>query len=566
MSDNMGYIPPTVSPVCNMILDRMEHTHAGDFEFQSLALIVVEQLAIVDRTKKEVIAKLEEGGSECLSVSPEIVSEIKAALEDYSAGLRDLLTYIETKSEDMFRQAYDTILSVGINGRLLFEGYTREEGEMGPTNMPMINVLVRLCDGFVQEAVSKAAIERTIVNIYVNARVAANDVTANEEASDYQKESLMSAYCDFADTVLDLRQVLDNGPEAMQPYIEDIVSAGASLRQSVESLTMALATKGDSKLPQVNLIINLAKSWKNGRIDKESFLRALDQFRSSVDDLRREIESLAAIPNDCKQIGEQMVICRAAFEDHFKAIAMFEAVAEGQEADFDEAVALLIKAADALYASKESFDSIGEQAEKVPCVHCGAYNDPANRSCSNCGARMLSSTIGGSMQNSTMEFQENSGQMQYGGELIMTKNLVTVFESVNKIAEGRITGEEYGEVLDWFCNLIEDNLINLPPEPELDGSGLNDEELEQLHVIENQIANSRAEIDNGAKSMLDAVERLRLFITDNNSLNLVEGVRELRDASIRVQRGAREIDELVRVCREQAGLPAEDYTEEEEEQ
>ena len=56
MSDNMGYIPPTVSPVCNMILERLERAHAGDFDLQSLALIVVEQLAIVDKTQKEVVS------------------------------------------------------------------------------------------------------------------------------------------------------------------------------------------------------------------------------------------------------------------------------------------------------------------------------------------------------------------------------------------------------------------------------------------------------------------------------------------------------------------------------
>ena len=558
MSDNMGYIPPTVSPVCNMILERLERAHAGDFDLQSLALIVVEQLAIVDKTQKEVVAKLEEGGNECLEIAPEIIEEVKASLEYYNSGLRGILTYIETKDEEAYQQAAEVILNVGIDGRLIFEGYSREEGEMGPTNMPMINVLVRLCDGFIQEAVTKAAIERTIVNIYVNARVAASDVISNEEANEYQKESLMGAYCDFADTVLELRSVLDDGPEAMQPYIEDIVNAGTSLRQSVENFTMALATKGDSKLPQVNLIINLAKSWKNGRLDDEAFLKSLEQFRTNIDDLWREIESLVAIPNDCEQIGQQMVGCRAAFEDHFKAIDMLENTVQGQEDSFDAAIALLLKAADELYASKEGFDSIGEQADKVPCIHCGAYNDPGNRTCSNCGARMLNSTMGGAMQTSTMEIQEEGGQVQYGGELVMTKNLVAVFEAVNKVAEGRISGEEYSEVLDWFRNLIEDNLINLPPEPELDGSGLDEEELEQLHVIETQIVNSRAEIDNGARAMLEAVEHLRKFVEDNNSLNLVEGVRELRDASIKVQRGAREIDELVKACRIQAGLPADD--------
>ena len=52
--------------------------------------------------------------------------------------------------------------------------------------------------------------------------------------------------------------------------------------------------------------------------------------------------------------------------------------------------------------------------------------------------------------------------------------------------------------------------------------------------------------------MLEAVERLRLFAADNNSINLVEGVRALRDASIRVQRATRGIEEVVASCRAQA--------------
>ena len=162
-----------------------------------------------------------------------------------------------------------------------------------------------------------------------------------------------------------------------------------------------------------------------------------------------------------------------------------------------------------------------------------------------------------------MSFQEEGGEVQYGGDLVMTENLVKVFKTVNAAAEGRLTPEEYLHVLDWFQGLVEDNLLKMEPEPELDSSGLTAAEKVQLRQIQNQIQAARDEIDAGAHSMVDAIEHLRCYVSDNDSMSLVDGVRELRDSSSRVQKAAREVDSLVKACKRAAGQEIENETAEE---
>lgn len=553
MSENQGYVPPTVSPVCNMLLDRLERAYAGEIDAKSLALIAVEQLALTDKTRNEMLAKLEAPTTAVLKVDPQIVESVRESLDTYSQLLRDILSYIETGDESLYQTAVEGLLELGSCGRLIFEGYTPQEGEMGPTPMPMLNVLVHVCEGYTQGYFRREAIERTITNIALNSRLAASELEQNEEADLYLRDTLVRIYCDFAEAVEELRQYLDQGQEATRPQLQAITDAGKALRDGIENFTASMATRGPSKMAQANLILNIAKSWRSGRLAPEAFMRSLEQFRSNVDDLWREVESLGAIPVECPEIAEQLITCREAFEDHFRAIDMFAATLAGQEDLFDQASELLVQAADALYDSKERFDNIGEQSSKVYCVRCGAPNDAGSRACISCGAKMLdAAAASGTSSTSTMSFQEDGGQPQYGGELVMTKNLLTVFETVNKAAEGRIDVDEYNAVLDWFSHLVEDNILSLPPSPEMDGSGLEGEGAAELHSLESQLVSYRAEIDAGAQAMLEAVERLRLFAADNNSINLVEGVRALRDASIRVQRATRGIEEVVASCRAQA--------------
>lgn len=541
----------------------MDRARTGEIEVKTLALTVVEQLAVIDDATKGIIAKIEADTDHIMGITDEELGLVKGALAELEKNLRLLVTFFETSDPQAFQDAYDGIFALGQKGRLIFEAYTQAEAEMGPTDMPMLNVLNALCEGFIGSAPVADAIRHLVASISINARMAAHELSGKTDGDEYARGNLIGVYSDFAAIVCGLDEALDLGSGNIRAQMKDIFEAGTKLREAIEAYSMSMATSGPSKMASANLIINLAGAWKKGDLDGESLLKAMDQFRADTEALWREIESLAKISSDTDKnadIADQMTVCRKAFEDHFKALDLLAAAVNGEDDKLEEALRSLAKAADDLFASKERFESIGEQSGKVPCVRCGTYNDPGNRTCTGCGARMLSTASAmGSASSSTMSFQENIGeaQQQYEGEneLVMTKNLLVLFETVNKAAEGTISADEYNEVLDWFRGLVEDNLLNMAPEPEIDESGFDAEELEQLQAIKSQIAAGRDEIEAGAQSMIDAIEHLRVFASDNNSVNLVEGVRELRDASIKVQHAAKSIEEIVNACRIQAGMP-----------
>ncbi len=568
MSDNMGYVPPTISPVCNMVLDYLEKVHAGEADDRQLAALLVDQAASIARTREEILAKCGKDESGCLDLPPEVIEEVEASLDEYGSCIDEAVRYANERNEEAYEKAVEGLMKVGCDGRLPFEGYTPDEGRMGPTAMPMLNVLIRLCDGFAEEQVSKCAIRRTIFSIVINARVAAYELDQRQDDYQYERDILIGAYCNFADTVLYLKDVLDNGVEAIRPELENIVKAGTTLREAVENFSLSMASKGPSKIDQTNIILNLFKGLREGGVEKEAFMAALGTFQKNMEGMLREAESIAALPHNCDDITAEMGGLRTAIEEHLKAADMIAEAVEN-ETDIEEATKLLVEAGDRLCACKEKFDAIGEkaveEARQIPCVRCGAYNDPASRTCSQCGARMINSTPGAS--SSTVDFQEGvtHDQDSAGGELVMTKNLVILFEAVNKMAEGVSTPEEYGHVLDWFRGLVEDNLLNMPPEPEVDVSGFNDEEIALIHSMEEQVAVARADIEAGAHDMIEAVETLRLYVDDKNTAHFVDGVRALRDSSIKVQTAARAIEELINSCRAQAGLGGQEVDPDKEE-
>ena len=552
MADNLA-----PSPICSLLLERLEGVSSGEIDAKTLAMSILEQLTLIERTRREIVSRLESYSGDGIVLAADKIEDIKASLNDYEAALKDAASYLESGDAEKGNSAVDNLIKVGSGGRLVFEGYTPEEAEMGPTAMPIVNVLVHLCGAHAVGEVSKEAVVRTMTSIVANCCLLTYDLEDNKEADAYARDILVGAYNNFSDAVLELEPLLDLGAEAVNAQIDIIIETGNSLKEAITKFSVAMATRGPSKMELANVILNTASGWRKGSIPTESFSESLAQFKTSIDDLWREIESIVSIPNSCPDIAEEAVNCRKAFEKHFEAIALFEAVINGEEDKFDEAFKLLTEAADELDASKEKFNRIGEQVDKVPCVHCGTLNVPGSNVCSNCGAKILNPNMGSS---SSIDFQEGGGAMNpdgnAGNNLVMTENLLILFDAVNKVAEGKIGADEYNEVLNWFANLIDEHLINMPPEPEVDTTGFSEEEVEQMKAFQDRIAGYRASIDEGAHAMLDAVEHMRQYVVDNNSLNLVEGVRELRDASITVQTAAKEVGELIESCKAQGSLAA----------
>ena len=67
--------------------------------------------------------------------------------------------------------------------------------------------------------------------------------------------------------------------------------------------------------------------------------------------------------------------------------------------------------------------------------------------------------------------------------------------------------------------------------------------------VEARLATARDEVQSGGQELLAAIEELRKFVVDSETRHLVEGVRMVRDASVKVQLAQGLIEELVEANR-----------------
>ncbi|MCR5661981.1 MAG: zinc ribbon domain-containing protein [bacterium] len=540
----------TPSPLCDYLIEITRRLHDGETDAESYLALITERRQELDKARVSILEHLKKQPEAELERQEKNIEAIEFSFSELEKAYDAAEKFAQTGDEKAFAEADNIFRKVGTFGRLAFEAYQRTDIAAGPTEMPMVNALYRMKEQYFAKAVELSVFENLIYNISANASIAADDMEKEPDTS-YQKNALVNMYRQFSKDAAAVKDAIPNGEAMVRAALEQLTDTGHDVRKAMEAYTMFRATEGPTKMKHANFVLTMAEKWKNGQLDKDVFARGLEVFRKSTDSTWREVESLASIPNQCSGLNEQMEVTREAYSRHFVAIDLFMRCIEGEEELYDEARSILIEAANKLAECKEAFDKMGERANKIPCIRCGTLNEPSNRSCANCGAHLFIPS-GMNNETSTISFQEDGGSIQAAGELVITQNLLKIFETVNAAAEGRLTPEEYLGVMNWFQDLVEENLIKMPPEPPLDDSTLNEEEKAQLQRIVEQVAAGRKEIDAGAHGMYDAVERLKEYVNDNNSINLVEGVRELRDASIRVQKAAKEIADLVKECKKAA--------------
>lgn len=544
MAETVATPQPTPSPLCNYLIELARRVHEGRSAPEELKQFAQERLAELPKVREETLGRIHAEGEAHARLHAESIAALADSFTDMEGALREAIRFAETRQEQVYRSAVQRLREAGFSSEAASNAYQRSELSHGPTEMPVLNLLYKLKDGhFGDGSVPREDLEIGIQGAVKMARSAAEEVRGSEPQDD-AKEGLARAYDHFADVLEAVERAVPGGNQAVTEALEAAAEAGKEVRAAMEAYTAHATTQGPTRMAHANFILNLAEAQNSGAVPAEGLARGLEVFRKSLEDLQAQIEAMASIPSDSDKVAQQMGPTREAFAAHHEALDMFERYLAGEPAAYEPARQALIDAAEALADCKEAFDQIGEMEGKVPCVRCGAPNDPSNRQCSNCGAQLLVAAGMGSTR-STMSFQEEGGQAQVSGELVMTENLVRLFETVNGVAEGRLGVHQFEEVLDWFEGLVRDGLLGLPAAPELSREGLDEQQQEQLAKAEEQIATAREEIEVGAQELLGSLDELRQYAGDSDSRHLVEGVKMVRDASIKVQRAQRQIDELV---------------------
>ncbi|MEW6277938.1 MAG: zinc-ribbon domain-containing protein, partial [Candidatus Eremiobacterota bacterium] len=491
-------------------------------------------VAARDQTRQNLVQQ----GAAHIQKFGESIGMIESAFQEVEEALKAVERFARAPDPESGARARAWVVRAAWNQQLAMDAYQQAELRDGPTEMPLVNLLLRMKDGFLAGTTPREEFETAIRGAIRMAGEARDEIRAQEIVTP-PMQAMIDSYQRLAGTLGDLEAAVGGGREALEKAVEGVQFASEAVRAAMMELNTRILTSGPTRLEHQNLVLNIAQAHYRNQVPDNILLDALEVFRKGIEQEQAQVERLLSLPTSSASLQEQAARTRVAYELHHEAVDLLQCYAEGDRERYEEARQALIDAAEKLADCRAAYQQIGEVEGKVLCVQCGAPNEPGARACSRCGARMMPQGVASS---STMTLQEGEGIAS--DELVMTENLLRLFESVNQVAEGRLSPEEFTEVLSWMEGLIQEHLLGLPPAPTFSRESAAEEEAEKLSQLEEELAAQREEMTEGAEDFLTSLNRMHCFVEDGDREHLISGVQLAREAAIRIQRAQRAIELL----------------------
>ncbi len=550
----------TPSPVFDELLRLLRGAQAGSVPRPQLQQFV-EQLTprfvqAREATRQQIVGQ----GAEHIERFADPIARIEEAFQEVESALQAVLQFARSGHEQEGLVAVRWVIRAAWNQATAMDAYQQAELAVGPSRMPLVNLMVKMKESFQAGTVSRTEFEDAVRGAMKMCSEAQQEMRAKPDLSNAE-EGVLGAYERLKRMLGELLGAIGQGEEALEAALTGVTDASETVRAAMEELNTHIFTTGPTKMPHANLVLNIMAAHQAQQVPDQVLLNALGVFRKGMEQESGEVERILSLPTTSSAIQDQAQKTREAYELHWPAIDLAESYAGGQVEQYEPARQALIQASEALAACKEAFEQIGELEGKVLCVKCGAPNAPGDRACAKCGARMVPTGAG----TSTMSLQEEGGEV-HGGELVMTENLLRLFQAVNEVAEQKLEPDEFGEVLNWMAELVQQHLLGVPQAPGFSREGLSEEQSAVVGELEEELARQREEVVEGAEELMAGLNRLSCYLDEQDKEHLTSGVRMVRDAAVRVQRAQRAIDEVaanVESARRGEG-PAEEEQEDEQ--
>ncbi|MBI3924344.1 MAG: zinc ribbon domain-containing protein [Armatimonadetes bacterium] len=535
----------TPSPLCDELLRGARDVRDGRMPAADLERMVAGITGEVQRARRETMANIGEAGPQHAKQFESYIHALDKSFDDMEAALRAVAHYARSLGGEDFKRAEQLLIEAALSSQYAMDGYQRAELEQGPTPMPIVNLLIRFKDGFIAGSVETADFVQTVQGAVQMTGFALEELERAPDPQPAALQGLKEAYARQIENLKALERAIPEGGASIENAMQDVLASSERVRGAIATLNTAIMSQGPSRLERTNIFLNVARAYQDRMVPPHVLSNAIEELRRDIDAERKEVERAASMPNISVNVQEQLGPTYEAYELHAPALELFERFVAG-EPTYEKACERLLEASELLADCRDAFDEIATTEGKVSCVRCGTPNDPGGRACVKCGA-VLPQMPGMDAASTTMSYQETDGEVQMAGELVMTENLVRLFEAVNAVAEGQMEPEEFEEVLVWMDDLLATHLSDLAPAPTFRrGDDLTDEDLQQLQDLESELRRWREIMQEGGQEFRAALQLMQYFLEDDDKNHLLEGVRTVRDAAVKIQQSDKAIEDLAR--------------------
>lgn len=528
---------PTPSALCNDLLNGLHGFQQGSVPAAEIERVVGIVRGRVADSRRDTFARIEEQGAAHEKTYAQQIDGLRAAFDLMARALDALQAH--TREKTSFEEADSLLRQAGFAMQYASDWYLRSELEQGPTRMPIVNMLYKMRDGHQAGRVPEANYRACLAGATQQMTAA----IAELEKAPPHTAVLKLAYERH-------KAALDKVSHDLTQALDEVASTGEAIRDALDQVNQAAMTAGPSRLPRTNVLLNHLDAHEKQETTNETLQAALKSFEEDLAEERQEVDHLSGMPSSAK-ITRLLAVTRGAYQLHDGAIALVREVVAGAPRHA-EARQELLDAAETLADCREEFEALDAEG-KVLCVRCSAPNPPGQRSCSKCHAQLPAAGLGGTA--STLTVGED-GVAETDGEMEVTENIVKLFTAVNQVAEGKLSADEFGQVLGWLDGVLAE--VELPPLPTFPGrERLAEEHRQQLADVELQCEAAREELSEGYQDFREALARMGCYLEDRDKDHLTVGVQAVRDAVVKIQSNTRRIEGLAEAA-QTAGKSAEE--------
>lgn len=527
----------TPSPLCNHLLEQARLRLAGQLSEQDLRQGVAQALQSLEQAREQTLANLEKDGAK-----EEVLDSFERSFEEMQIALEDLDEFAASATPESHESVRGSIYRAASATVFAMTSLQQSQLQDGPTDMPLFNALFKMKEGYLKGGVGGEQLQQALAGIVDMTKKAIEELLKAEGEQPPQRDGLVRAYEEQIQSLELIGQTVKVGDkQGLEAVFQQLLATSNGVKEAMGSLNQALMSKGPCRLARTNILLSAADTYLQGGIGVDAFSESLDLFEADLREESTKFQELAAMPNRSEAVQKEVEGVKEAYELHEDALALFHEILEGEAEpeEFANARKILIEASEKLSDHKEALVSLGENEGKVTCVRCGERNEPGSRVCSKCGAQLPQQA---NVQ-STMSYQESDGAADFGSDLEITSNLERLFLAINDVAEEKSSDEEFEEVLLWMDNLLANAQATMPEVPNLTPHPDFDEEaVKQIEMVAEDLHDQRGVMLGGIADFRVALGTLQSFFESRDKETLMQGVREVRAAALKMQQAEKALN------------------------
>lgn len=444
----------------------------------------------------------------------DLVTFAFSLLEQLETQLQDVIDGLEAEDRGQVIRSGDMINRISFQLNQTFGEFRNQAlAAMGPTDIPNLNHLLKMRHDY-EEAPSEATKQALLESIRVERLTSEQALGELEHSLDLPEiASLKHLFEVHLQSIISLESdVKELGPETdFEGHFAALEMEFRELSDKIPAANLAQRTAGDTEFPDLNYLLNMIVQVETGMMGDGPLVEALQICEVSF---FQSMEKLKA--------AEPAIETVLAKEEIEKALKSFDIFGEGVQATYkflalrelvwlQQASGYFREFAAVFQACKAQLQELEAQEGKATCPRCAVVNESGRQRCSSCGFPLPQNV--GAVSKSTFQTKEAGDLGEEAVEdLLLTSNLVKLYEAVNGIADGSLGDEAFLGEVDRFESLVNAGVNSLPDEPTGDAAS-------------KAVEGAYDAFDESVEHFKNGIELLRSFIESRDEEDLKEAVR-----------------------------------------